>query len=168
MDQEVSVEVRQRPGNLVTGGSRGLGRSMAEHLAHRGVDVVLTYHRNEMAAAEVAAAVEAAGARALALQLDVADAGTFPAFAEELRARLEPTFGRSTIDHLVNNAGVGVHAPVLQLTEDQFDTLVNVHLRGPLSLTQAVAPLLRDGGSIPNVSSDLTGSSCPASAPTAR
>jgi NAD(P)-dependent dehydrogenase (short-subunit alcohol dehydrogenase family) len=140
---------------LITGGNRGLGRSMALHLAAQGVGVVLTYRGNAQEAAAVVREVEAKGARGLALQLDVAQTGAFPAFVQVLRAELPRRFGRERLDFLVNNAGVGVHAPFADTTEAQFDALVGVHLKGPFFLTQALLPLMADGGRILNVSSGL-------------
>jgi NAD(P)-dependent dehydrogenase (short-subunit alcohol dehydrogenase family) len=141
---------------LVTGGSRGLGRATALKLAERGVDVVLTYRQRRDEAEQAVAQIEAAGARAAALPLDVGASATFAGFATELRGVLQRRFGRERFDHLINNAGLGIHAPFAQTTEAQFDELMNVHLKGPFFLTQALLPLLADGGRIVNVSSGLT------------
>lgn len=140
---------------LVTGGSRGLGRSMALHLAQHGIDVVVTYRTGEREAAAVVAEVEARGRKAVALPLDVADAASFAAFARTLRASLRDVWDRDRLDFLVNNAGIGVHAPFAETTEQQFDALLNVHLKGPFFLTQRLLPLLADGGRIVNVSTGL-------------
>jgi NAD(P)-dependent dehydrogenase (short-subunit alcohol dehydrogenase family) len=141
---------------LVTGGSRGLGRATALKLAERGVDVVLTYRQRRDEAEQAVAQIEAAGARAAALPLDVGASASFAGFATELRGVLQRRFGRERFDHLINNAGLGIHAPFAQTTEAQFDELMNVHLKGPFFLTQALLPLLADGGRIVNVSSGLT------------
>ncbi len=141
---------------LVTGGSRGLGRSMALHLADHGVDVVVTYRSGEKEAREVVEAVVAKGRKAEALKLDVGDSRSFGAFAETLTAALHKTFGRSTLDFLVNNAGIGIHAGFAETTEAQFDELVNIHLKGTFFLTQKLLPLVADGGRILNLSSGLT------------
>jgi NAD(P)-dependent dehydrogenase (short-subunit alcohol dehydrogenase family) len=140
---------------LVTGGSRGLGRSAARHLAGRGVGVVLTYHSRRADADSAVAEIEAAGGTAVALQLDSADVGSFGAFAAELAAALRRTFDRETFDYLVNNAGTGLHAPFAETTEAQFDAMVNIHLKGVFFLTQTLLPLLADGGRIVNLSSGL-------------
>lgn len=145
-----------RPLALITGGSRGLGRSTARKLGARGVDVILTYRSRRDEAEQVVREVEAAGARAAALPLDVGNSGSFAAFASDLRGLLSSRFGRPQFDHLVNNAGVGHHAPFEQTTEAQFDELVKVHLKGPFFLTQALLPLIADNGRIVNVSSGLT------------
>lgn len=145
-----------RPLALITGGSRGLGRSTALKLGARGVDVVLTYRSRRDEAEQVVREVEAAGARAAALPLDVGNSESFAAFASDLRGLLASRFGRPQFDHLVNNAGVGYHAAFAETTEAQFDELVKVHLKGPYFLTQALLPLLADGGRIVNLSSGLT------------
>lgn len=140
---------------LVTGGSRGLGRSTVVHLARRGVDAILTYVDRADAAAEAVADVEAAGARAVALRLDAADAASFPAFAQRVRDTLRATWAREQLDILVNNAGVGLHASFASTTEAQFDRLMAIHLKAPFFLTQALLPLIADGGRIVNLSSGL-------------
>jgi NAD(P)-dependent dehydrogenase (short-subunit alcohol dehydrogenase family) len=140
---------------LITGASRGLGRSMALHLAARGVDVVGTYRTNTGEAASVAREVEARGRRAAMLPLDVGRSDTFAAFAGELAATLGATFGRPRFDFLVNNAGLGLHASVADTTEAQFDEMIAVHLKGPFFLTQRLLPLLADGGRVLNVSTGL-------------
>jgi NAD(P)-dependent dehydrogenase (short-subunit alcohol dehydrogenase family) len=145
---------------LVTGGSRGLGRSMALHLADHGWDLLLTYRTNAAEAETAVAAVRARGRRAAALQLDVGQVAAFPAFAEAVAGALR-AFGRERLDALVNNAGHGLHAPFEQVTEAQFDGLMNVHLKGTFFLTQRLLPLLADGGRILNVSSGLARFSVP-------
>ena len=140
---------------LVTGAGRGLGRSMALHLAAQGVDVVGTYRSNAAEAADVVRQVEAAGRRAAMLPLDVGRSDTFSAFADALRGVLHDTFGRETFDFLVNNAGTGLNASVAETTEAQFDQMVAEHFKAPFFLTQRLLPLLADGGRIVNVSTGL-------------
>lgn len=140
---------------LVTGGSRGLGKSMALHLAARGVDVVLTYRGNRKEAEAVVAEIEKSGRKAAALQLDVGVASSFGAFAEQLRAVLKSQWQRENFNFLVNNAGIGAHAPFAETTEAQFDELMNIHLKGPYFLTQKLLPLMADGGRIVNISTGL-------------
>lgn len=140
---------------LVTGSSRGLGKSMALHLAERGVDLVLTYRSKAEEAEEVAAEITKLGRKVAVLKLDVANSKSFPAFTDALRAELSRTFGRGRFDFLVNNAGIGIHAPFVETTEAQFDELVNIHLKGTFFLTQALLPLVTDGGRIVNVSTGL-------------
>ena len=146
---------------LVTGSSRGLGRNTALSIARRGGDVVLTYRSGAEAARDVVAEVAAMGRKAVALQLDTGEVATFPGFAERLRAALRETWARDTFDHLVNNAGHGEYVPIADTTEAQFDGLVNVHFKGVFFLTQALLPLIADGGRIVNLSSGLTRVSLP-------
>jgi len=140
---------------LITGGSRGLGKSTALKLAEQGVDVVLTYRSNTSEATKVVAQIEQMGRRAVALPLDVGDSKSFRDFAAVLTRTLAQTWQREQFDHLINNAGVGVHASFAETTEAQFDELVNVHFKGTFFLTQALLPLLADGGRIVNISSGL-------------
>lgn len=156
-------ESSPRPLALVTGGSRGLGKSMALHLAARGADVVVTYRENEAAAVEVVRAIGAAGGKGAALRLDTSDVKSFDAFVTTLRATLGKTFGRERLDALVNNAGTGLHALFAETTEAQFDDMMNVHVKGPFFLTQKLLPLIADGGRILNVSSGLARFSFPGS-----
>jgi NAD(P)-dependent dehydrogenase (short-subunit alcohol dehydrogenase family) len=140
---------------LITGGSRGLGRNSALHLARKGVDVILTYRQRREEAESAVAEIAGVGGRAVALQLDVADSHSFAAFASEVKKTLATHWQRETFDYLVNNAGIGLHASIVDTTEAQFDELVNIHLKGPFFLTQSLLPLIADGGRIVNLSSGL-------------
>jgi NAD(P)-dependent dehydrogenase (short-subunit alcohol dehydrogenase family) len=140
---------------LITGGSRGLGRSAALALAGQGVDIILTYHSRQQEAEAVVAAIEAAGARAVALPLDAGAVAGFAGFAARVREVLAERWERGSFDYLVNNAGTGIDAPFAQTTEAQFDEMCNIHLKGVFFLTQALLPLIADGGRILNVSSGL-------------
>ena len=140
---------------LVTGASRGLGRSAALKLAEQGADVILTYKSNREEAQAVVRRIEALGRRAVALPLDVADSAGFDDFAARVEAALASTWQRERFDHLVNNAGTGEHASFAETTEAQFDRLVNVHLKATFFLTQKLLPLIEDGGRIVNTSSGL-------------
>ena len=149
---------------LITGGSRGLGKSIALQLAARGIDIIVTYRTGESEAAQVVTQVEALGRKAAALRLDVAERATFPAFTETLRATLRRTWQRDRINYLVNNAGTTLFAPFIETTEAQFDDLLNVHLKGTFFLSQALVPLIVDGGRILNMSSGLSRYSYPGQA----
>lgn len=142
---------------LITGASRGLGRNTALAIASSGGDVIVTYRSQQDEADAVVAAVQQLGRKAVALQLDTGDVATFPAFADALKQALRENWSRTTFDHLVNNAGHGDYALIADTTEAQFDSLVNVHFKGVFFLTQALLPLLADGGRIVNLSSGLTG-----------
>lgn len=140
---------------LVTGGSRGLGKSAAVALAKSGWDVVITYLSRAEDAAATVADVEAAGRKAVALRLNTGDVSTFGAFAETFAQVLSETFGRDSFDALVNNAGNSSNVLFHETSEREFDDLMNVHLKGVFFLTQVLLPLLKDGGRILNVSSGL-------------
>jgi NAD(P)-dependent dehydrogenase (short-subunit alcohol dehydrogenase family) len=147
--------------SLVTGGSRGLGRNTAISIAHRGGDVILTYQTGKGNAEAAVAEIEALGRKAVALPLDMGKVSSFGAFVDALRAALSAIWGRDTLDHLVNNAGHGEMADFAATTEAQFDMLFNVHVKGVFFLTQALLPMLADGGRIINFSSGLTRVSFP-------
>ena len=148
---------------LITGGSRGLGRSMAEHLAQAGTDVILTWRARQDEADAVVRSIEATGRRAAALQLDAGATATFSAYADRLAETLDRHWSRKTFDILVNNAGTGLHNAIAETTEAEFDAVMQVHLKGPYFLTQRLLPLLADGARILNISSGLSRFSFPGS-----
>lgn len=141
---------------IITGASRGLGKSAALHLAVQGVDIIGTYHSNVAEAQNVLAQIEALGGRAKMLQLDVGDSGRFEGFAEQVATLLSAYFKADRFDYLVNNAGVAAHSSFVDTTEAQFDQLMNVHLKGSFFLTQKLLPLIADGGRILNITTGLT------------
>ena len=141
---------------LITGASRGLGRSIALHLAADGVDVIGTFRGERDEADEVAAGIDARGSRAAMLRLDLADASTFPDFASRVRTILSDTFGRYDLDVLVNNAGIGGNTLLADLDADLLDRVFTINVKGPMLLTRHLLPLIADGGRILNVSSSLT------------
>lgn len=141
---------------VITGGSRGIGASAAIQCAERGMGVILTYKNQPEAAASVVERIEALGGKAVALPLDVGDANSFASFRDDVRRTLDSTWGGSSLAGLVNNAGYGLFNPLETVTQDQFDGLMNVHLKGPFFLTQALLPLLADGASIVNLTSATT------------
>lgn len=138
---------------IVTGGSRGLGASTAIECARKGMGVVVTYNSNPAKADDVVKAIIGNGGKAVALKLDVGDIGAFPAFRDFVASKLRSIFGRDDFDYLVNNAGYGLFNPIPTVTEEQFDGLFNVHLKGPFFLTQILLPLMADGGQIINITS---------------
>lgn len=141
---------------LITGGSRGLGKSAALKLAQQGVDIILTYQSKQADALAVISQIKAMGRNAAALQLDVGKASTFAAFTNQVEQTLEQQWQRKQFDFLLNNAGVGSHATIADTTEAQFDNLVNIHFKGVFFLTQHLLPLIADHGRILNVSTGLT------------
>lgn len=140
---------------LVTGSSRGLGKNTALALAKKGVDVLVTYRSSEAEANEVVTEIEAMGHQAVALQLDSSDTQTFDDFVEQVRYTLQHTWQTDRFDFLVNNAGIGVNQPFTDMTEDSFDLLFNIHVKGVFFLTQKLLPLISDGGHIVNLSTGL-------------
>lgn len=141
---------------LVTGGSRGLGKDMALQLAKKEIDVVITYHSKKEEAEDVVKQVKSLGRKAYALQLDVAKSGTFNDFVSKFKSILKSEFQSENFDSLVNNAGSGIHENFADTTEEQFDSMMNIHLKAPFFLTQKLLPLINNGGSIINISSGLT------------
>jgi NAD(P)-dependent dehydrogenase (short-subunit alcohol dehydrogenase family) len=146
---------------LVTGGSRGLGKSSALHIARRGTDVILTYHSRSAEAEAVVAEIGKLGRRAVALPLDTGNIDGFDGFVAQLREALQRHWRRENIDFLVNNAGIGIHARFAETSQAQFDELMKIHFKGPFFLTQKLLPLIADGGRIVNISSGLTRFSLP-------
>jgi NAD(P)-dependent dehydrogenase (short-subunit alcohol dehydrogenase family) len=146
---------------IVTGGSRGLGKSISLHLAGKGHDILLTYNSKKAEAEAVVAEIEKTGRKAYALQLDVSDHQSFIAFVEAVKDALARNWQRNDFDFLVNNAGIGVTAPFMETTEAQFDQLMNIHLKGTFFLSQKLLPLMKDGGRIVNTSSGLARFSLP-------
>lgn len=140
---------------LVTGSSRGLGKNTVLSLAKKGVDAIVTYHSNAEEAHHVVSAIEELGAKAVALQLDTSNTKTFDGFVEQVQQVLKDKWQTEHFDFLVNNAGIGVHASFADTTEDDFDRLMNVHVKGVFFLTQKLLPLINDGGRIVNISSGL-------------
>lgn len=141
---------------IVTGGSRGLGRNTALKLATKGVDVILTYRSQQAEADAVVAEIEKLGGQAVALALDVADSQSFAGFAAQVKHALQTRWQCEHFNYLVNNAGIGSNASFAETTEAQFDQLMNIHFKGVFFLTQALLPLIVDGGRIVNVSTGLT------------
>lgn len=146
---------------LITGGSRGLGKSMALQLASKGCDVIFTYRERKDEAEKVMRDIAAKGRIAVAIPLDLEQPETLDAFAATVESSLQNNWKTSHFDYLVNNAGMGVYAAIADTTPAQFDALMNVHLKAPFFLTQKVMPLMNDGGHIINISSGLARFSYP-------
>lgn len=141
---------------IITGGSRGLGKSMALRLAERGHDVIVTFNSKRDEAESVVSEIQKQGRKAASLQLDVSHSKSFPDFGAAVQQVLTERWDRKDFDFLVNNAGIGIHAAFMETTEEQFDQLMNVHLKAAFFLTQRLLPLMKDGGRIVNVSTGLT------------
>ncbi len=135
---------------LVTGGSRGIGRAIAERLGRDGADVVLTYAGNREKAEAVAAAIQACGVRALALQSDLSQVSQTRA----LFATVLEQFGR--LDIVVNNVGVSVFKPTTEIEEEDYDRVMGTNARGTFFALQEAARHVADGGRIINLASGAT------------
>ncbi len=140
---------------LVTGGSRGLGKDSALQLAKKGFDVIITYQTKKEYAEAVVKEIEAAGQKAFSVQLDIATTAGFDHFKNEVQSILDTHFASAKLNALVNNAGVGLNAKFDVITEEELDSMTNIHFKGPYFLTQKLLPLLNDGSSIVNTSSGL-------------
>ncbi|MDQ0875981.1 NAD(P)-dependent dehydrogenase (short-subunit alcohol dehydrogenase family) [Paenibacillus sp. V4I3] len=141
---------------IVTGGSRGIGRSTVVALANRGFDTILTYNTNSEEADTAVKLVQESGRKAVALKLDVSNTSTFDAFVTSVKEALSATWGKDRFDILVNNAGTAHHGTFASTTEEELDTLYNIHIKGVFFLTQKLLPIMNDGGEIVNVSTGLT------------
>ncbi|MQA18457.1 SDR family NAD(P)-dependent oxidoreductase [Rugamonas rivuli] len=141
---------------VITGGSRGIGAAAAIEAAKRGMGVILTYNTNVAAADKVVAIVEGFGGKAVALPLDVGDADSFDAFKEAVIQALATKWSTTALHGLVNNAGYGLFNRIENVTAAQFDGLMDVHLKGPFFLTQALLPLMASGAAIVNLTSATT------------
>ncbi|MPY53206.1 SDR family NAD(P)-dependent oxidoreductase [Streptomyces acidicola] len=146
---------------IVTGASSGIGQSAAIEIAKRGTGVILTYGNNPQGGLETVAAIEKEGGTAVALPLDVGETGTFAAFRDTVAAVLRDTWQRDTFDYLVNNAGFAQTSLIEDTTEETFDRLMRVLLKGPYFLTQRLLPLMADGGAIVNTSSSSAATASP-------
>lgn len=133
---------------LVTGGSRGIGRAIAERLAADGLTVVLTYAGNEAAARDTVEGIEKEGGRAHAVRAEFGGHGD----AAALWAAYDG-LGLGPVDVLVNNAGIGLPVPLGKVTEEEFDHVFAVNVRAPFFVVQEGLERLRDGGRVINISS---------------
>ena len=134
---------------LVTGGSRGIGAAAAMALAEAGANVAVNYRRHNEEAEKVCSAIRACGRRAVSLQADVSNS----AAVAEMIARVQTELGRVGI--LVNNAGIARPQPIDQISEQDWDELIDVNLKSAFLVTQAVLPDMRRShwGRIINLSS---------------
>lgn len=138
---------------VITGASSGIGRGAAIEIAARGMGVVITYNARPEGAERTVEEIQENGGTAVALPLDISRTDTFPDFANALTRVVRTEWGADGIHALVNNAGFGGGMSFEEMTEDAFDAYYRVLLRGPYFLTQALLPLIEDGGAIVNTSS---------------
>jgi 3-oxoacyl-[acyl-carrier protein] reductase len=136
MDMELEGKV-----SVVTGGTRGIGRAILLDLAANGADVAFNYHKSADLARELVETVQGMGRRALAVQADVSSFDDAQGMVQQVLDEL----GR--LDILVNNAGMNWDGVVWKMTEEQWDRVIEVDLKGAFNYTRAVAPIFRDQGS---------------------
>jgi 3-oxoacyl-[acyl-carrier protein] reductase len=141
---------------LVTGGSRGIGRGIAERLARDGALVTITYNTNESAANETVSLIESEGGRALALQAALENPRAIGSMFDRLDEELAARTGEPRLDIVVNNAGGSAWATFEDATPENFDAIFAVNARAPFFVLQAAAGRLREGGRIINISTGLT------------
>jgi len=138
---------------LVTGGSRGIGRAIAERLGRDGALVAVAYARDAKAAAEVVERIHAEGGRAFPLHAELGRHGDahalWAAFDERVREHAPDT----GVDIIVNNAAIGRSPDLATLTEQDFDEIFAVNVRAPFFIVQQGLARLRDGGRVINISS---------------
>jgi len=146
---------------LVTGGSRGLGRDMAISLSKKGIDVVLTYNTNKEEAEKVVSEIKSHGQKAVALQFDVSDIPSLDNFIVRLSFALKEVWKTDKFDFLINNAGIGATVPIMEVTEELFDHMMNIHFKGVYFLTKKSYPYLNDNGGVVFISSGTTRYSLP-------
>jgi NAD(P)-dependent dehydrogenase (short-subunit alcohol dehydrogenase family) len=147
-------ETSMRKIAIITGASSGIGAATAIALAERGVDSIVTFNSHEDRVRDVVEAVSQKGAKAVPLRLDVGESAGFAAFRDQVTAVLEREWKASSFNYLVNNAGFLQVALFEDTTEELFDAYMRVLFKGPYFLTQALLPVLADGGSIVNVTSN--------------
>lgn len=146
---------------IITGGSRGLGRDMAISLAKKGVDIIFSYHSNSEKAHEVIEEIKSLGQDAKAFPFDANIPSSGQEFIKNTITYLEEKNGNSNFDFLINNAGTGTFNLVANTSEEQFNEMLNVHLKSVYFMTQAALAHLNDGGRIINISSGLARFSLP-------
>lgn len=161
MDQARDAIARQRKGSrtmasltekiaIVTGASAGIGRAIAERLAHQGATVVVNYGKSADKAKAVVAGIESNGGKALALQADISQIADVRRLVRETVQH----FGR--LDILVNNAGMAIFKPLVETSEQEFDQIFDLNAKGPYFAMQEAAKVIEEEGRIVNISSDGT------------
>jgi 3-oxoacyl-[acyl-carrier protein] reductase len=135
---------------IVTGSARGIGAAIAEHLAAEQANVIVNYANDKTAAEGVVAKITAAGGRAIAVQADVSTAAGAKALFDAAEAKYGPA------DILINNAGVILYKLLAAVTEEEFDKLFAVNVKGTFLTCKLAATRLKDNGAIVNFSSSTT------------
>jgi len=135
---------------IVTGASNGIGRAIAERLAQDGAMVIVNYGKSADKAKTVVAGIEAKGGNAVAIQADMSKIPEVHRLVRETVQR----FGR--LDILVNNAGMFIYKPLVEMTEEEFDSLFALNAKGPYFALQEAAKVIEEGGRMVNISTDGT------------
>jgi len=141
---------------LVTGGSRGLGKSAALRLAEKGHHVIITYHSQKEMADDVIREIEAGGSMATALKYDSGDFSALGDFIKQVEFTLSQKWNTDKFDFLINNAGVGATIPFEKVTESDFDHFMNIHFKSVYFLCQQLLPHMNNNGRIINMSTGTT------------
>ncbi len=135
---------------IITGASRGIGKAIAERLSCDGASVVINYAQGAEQAEETVAGIEATGGKAIAVKADVSKIADIEKLFDEAISK----FGK--VDILVNNAGIAVYKAVAEVTEDEFDKIFNINVKGTFFACQQAAKRLANGGRIINFSTSVT------------
>lgn len=141
---------------LVTGASRGIGRSIALRLAQDGAVIAVHYGKNRDAAEEVVREIQSGGGRAFTVGADLMSTHGVQSLFDALDASLKEHTGSNRLDIIVNNAGIGQNLAIEETTEQSFDEVMNIHVKAPLFVIQQALPRLNDDGRIINISSAVT------------
>ncbi|MBA3012031.1 MAG: 3-oxoacyl-ACP reductase FabG [Proteobacteria bacterium] len=123
---------------IVTGGSRGIGKAIALMYAKEGADVLVNYHSNDAAAKETCAEIEALGRKAVAIAADVANYASAQNMVDECVKQL------GGVDIVVNNAGVSKPSMLLKMTEEDWDSIIDIHLKAAFNTTQAAGRYMKE------------------------
>jgi NAD(P)-dependent dehydrogenase (short-subunit alcohol dehydrogenase family) len=141
---------------LITGGNRGLGKEMALSLAQKGIDVIITYRKQEQLALDTVHELESLGQKAAMLPLDMSDFYSLDQFMEKLLQVLQLNWHTTSLDFLIHNAGMGATVPFMKVTEAIFNEFLNVHFKSIYFLTQKLVPHINPDGRIITISSGTT------------
>jgi len=135
---------------IVTGASNGIGRAIAERLAEEGATIVVNYGKSADKAKEVVTGIEAKGGKAVAVQADMSNVADVARLVKDTVKKF------SRLDILVNNAGRFIYKPLVEMTEEEFDSIFALNAKGPYFALQEAAKVIKEGGRLVNISTDGT------------